>query len=42
MSYFYQQQITKIQNYLLYLIDIALYLVKQGIAFRGHYQSTVN
>ncbi|KAF0723115.1 zinc finger MYM-type protein 1-like [Aphis craccivora] len=32
----HQQQITKNRNYLTHLIDIALYLAKQGISFRGH------
>lgn len=32
----HQQQITKNRNYLTHLIDIALYLTKQGISFRGH------
>lgn len=32
----HQQQIMKNRNYLTHLIDIALYLAKQGISFRGH------
>jgi len=32
----HQQQITKNRNYLTHLIDIALYLAKQGISFKGH------
>ncbi|KAL4131423.1 hypothetical protein QTP88_008736 [Uroleucon formosanum] len=40
MSSFHQQQIIKNRNYLLHLIDIALYLGKQGIAFRGHDKSS--
>lgn len=40
MSAFHQQQIIKNRNYLLHLIDIALYLGKQGIAFRGHDESS--
>ncbi|XP_029341125.1 zinc finger MYM-type protein 1-like [Acyrthosiphon pisum] len=32
----HQQQIKRNRNYLTHLIDIALYLAKQGISFRGH------
>ena len=36
LSFQHQQQIKRNLNYLTHLIDIALYLVKQGISFRGH------
>jgi len=36
----HQEQIKKNRTYILHLIDIVLYLGKQGNAFRGHSEDT--
>lgn len=40
LSFGHQEQIKKNRTYILHLIDIVLYLGKQGNAFRGHSEDT--
>ena len=40
ISSVHQKQVDKDCTYLSYLIDILLYLAKQGLAFRGHSETS--
>lgn len=42
LSAAHQEEIKQNRNYMCHIIDIVLYLSKQGMAFRGHYEDTTS
>lgn len=42
LSAAHQEEIKQNRNYMCHIIDIVLYLSKQGMAFRGHYEETTS